>query len=216
MDPANPVVKLCSQGMQAEAEGRDADARALFRQAWEESRDDYEACVAAHYLARHQPTPELTLHWNRTCLQHADAVNDDRVKGFYASLHLNIAKACLDLGDPAGAREHFALAADRLQDAPPGQYTDWLRFVVAEELRATGAISPRSADACLTALLTAFRTRGDLKSLALLLPSYLGDLGTDEDLTRLTTALHTIHASRWLPEDEQHTLSQAIATLTAH
>lgn len=66
----------------------------------------------------------------------------------------------------------------------------------------------------LTSLLTALLARGDLKSLALLLPSYLGDLGTDEDLTRLTTSLHMLHASRWLPEDEQHTFSQAITTLT--
>nr|BFF02017.1 hypothetical protein GCM10020241_36920 [Streptoalloteichus tenebrarius] len=42
MDPDNPVVRLCVQGMQAEAEGRDADARDLFQRAWETAGDDYE------------------------------------------------------------------------------------------------------------------------------------------------------------------------------
>lgn len=55
-DPENVVVRLCAQGMQAEAEGRDAQARDLFLQAWEAAEDDYDACIAAHYLARHQPT----------------------------------------------------------------------------------------------------------------------------------------------------------------
>jgi hypothetical protein len=56
MDPNNPVVRLCAAGMAAEGEGRPADAKALFEQAWAESRDDFEACIAAHYVARHQAT----------------------------------------------------------------------------------------------------------------------------------------------------------------
>ncbi|MGO4418780.1 hypothetical protein AB4Z54_08470 [Streptomyces sp. MCAF7] len=93
MDPDNPIVRLCVQGMTAEAEGRGDDARALFQRAWDTAADDYEACVAAHYLARHQPTPEETLRWNQECLDRADAVGDDRVRGFYASLHLNMGQA---------------------------------------------------------------------------------------------------------------------------
>ncbi|MGR6917674.1 hypothetical protein ACU635_25835 [[Actinomadura] parvosata] len=30
--------------------------------------------MAAHYLARPQPTPELTLHWNQECLNRANLV----------------------------------------------------------------------------------------------------------------------------------------------
>jgi hypothetical protein len=36
VDPGNPVVKLCAQGMQAECEGRDDLARRLFARAWDE------------------------------------------------------------------------------------------------------------------------------------------------------------------------------------
>ena len=49
MDAENPVVKLCVEGMTAEGEGRMAEARALFRKAWDARSDEYEACVAAHY-----------------------------------------------------------------------------------------------------------------------------------------------------------------------
>ncbi|MER5768737.1 hypothetical protein [Streptomyces sp. NPDC001985] len=124
MNPDNPVVGLCAQGMRAEAEGRDDDARGHFERAWESAADDYEACVAAHYLARHQPTPELTLHWNQECLNRADRAGDDRVRGFHASLHLNMAKAYTDLGDPGRARAHFEHAATRVDELPPGQYSD--------------------------------------------------------------------------------------------
>ncbi|MFC4114528.1 hypothetical protein [Nonomuraea zeae] len=215
MDPSTPVVRLCAQGMQAEAEGRDTDAGSLFRQAWESAGDDYEACVAAHYLARHQSTPQQTLHWNQECLNRADLVGDDRVKGFYASLHLNMAKAYGDLDEPEKAREHFELAATRIDDVPPGQYADWARVAIAEGLRSTGAARPRVADDLLTALFTKFRERGDLKALGLTLPAYLTDLGTEADQVRLTTALHMLHAARWLPADEQHLLSTAISKLTS-
>ncbi|MCX5300343.1 hypothetical protein OG898_28335 [Streptomyces sp. NBC_00193] len=64
-NPEDIVVQLCVQGMQAEARGPDVRARDLFLQTWEAAEDDYDACLAAHYLARHQPTPQETLHWTR-------------------------------------------------------------------------------------------------------------------------------------------------------
>ncbi|MGW2839241.1 hypothetical protein ACWCWD_15750 [Streptomyces sp. NPDC001493] len=215
MDPDNPVIALCAQGMQAEAEGRDADAARLFEQAWESAADDYEACVAAHYLARHQPTPERTLHWNRECLHRADLVGDERVAAFYPSLHLNMAKAHQDLGEPDEARDNFRLAAARIGAVPPGPYADWVRVAVAEGLRTTGAAVPRDADRLLSALLAGFCARGDLKALGLILPAHLADLGTEEDRVRLATALHMVHAARWLPEDEQRLLGRAVGALAA-
>lgn len=82
MDPNNAIVKLCSEGMKAESEGRIDDARSLFERAWEASTDDYEACIAAHYLARHQPDAESTFRWNEEALRRANAVEGDRVRGF--------------------------------------------------------------------------------------------------------------------------------------
>ncbi|GAA4059357.1 hypothetical protein [Actinomadura miaoliensis] len=212
MNPDNPVVQLCSHGMQAEAEGRDADARAAFEQAWKIASDDYEACVAAHYLARHQPTAQETLRWNQESLDRADRVGDGRVKGFYASLHLNMAKAYRDLADPDQARRHFELAAAHIDDVPDGQYADWNRFAIAEGLRSVGA-APRAADDLLKDLLASFCARADLKALGLVVTPYLADLGTEADRTRLQTALHMLHAARSLPEDEQKALGKAISSL---
>jgi hypothetical protein len=64
MDLNNPVIKLCIEGTRAEFEGRTDDARILYSQAWEARKDDYDACVAAHYVARFQGTPEDNLRWN--------------------------------------------------------------------------------------------------------------------------------------------------------
>ncbi|MFV0128918.1 hypothetical protein ACLGI4_14560 [Streptomyces sp. HMX112] len=83
---------------------------------------------------------------------------------------------------------------------PPGPYGDWLRFAIAEGLRSTGGSAPRAVDGLLAKLCSGFRARADLKALGLVLPAYLGDLGTDEDLAQLSTALHMVHAGRWLPD----------------
>ncbi|WP_243744738.1 hypothetical protein [Streptomyces hainanensis] len=148
MDPHNEVVGLCAAGMAAEAAGERARARELFERAWAAAGDDYERCVAAHYVARHQDTPAATLRWNEDCLRYADAVGDDRVAGFRASLHLNIARARRDLGDHEPARAHLALAAEHIPAVPEGEYRNWLRLAVADGRRAAAgpaAARPRGA-----------------------------------------------------------------------
>lgn len=122
MDPNDPVVRLCAEGMQAEAAGRPDDARALFERAWAARRDDFDACVAAHYVARHQASDAETLAWNRRALDHARAVGDGRADGLYASLHLNLGRSYEVTGDAGAARAQYALAAERLTDVPAGPY----------------------------------------------------------------------------------------------
>ncbi|MCZ4084647.1 hypothetical protein [Streptomyces antarcticus] len=233
MNTDQQTVRLCAQGMAAEAEGRDDDARDLFREAWDSAGDDYEACVAAHYLARQQPTPEAALHWNRTCLELADRVGDARVAGFRPSLHGTIGRARLDLGRPAEARYHFEAAADALGTLPAGPYADWLRLCVARGLRTTGAATDGTdtatttgaadgggyehgyADGPLRPLLALLCERADLEALSLLLPPYTGNLHRPEDEERLTTALRMLHAERRLPEAEQALLGEAIGLRAA-
>lgn len=112
MDLTNPVVKLCLEGTRAEFEHRLEAARALYQQAWDAHRDDYEACIAAHYLARFQEHPEELLAWNEIALEHANAVQDERVKEFYPSLYLNLGNAHELLGDQEEAQKYYQLAAD--------------------------------------------------------------------------------------------------------
>ncbi|MQS06314.1 hypothetical protein [Streptomyces alkaliphilus] len=216
MDPNNPVVRLCGEGMTAEAEGREEEARELFRRAWDAASDDREACVAAHYLARHQPGPEETLHWNRECLRLAERVGDDRVRGFHASLHGSIGRALLELGRPGEAGPHFTAAADGLPDLPPGPYADWLRLCVARGLRETDpgpANTP--AEERLNALVAAWCARADLDALALVLPALRGDPRIPGDGERLTIVLRMLLAERRLPAGERETLTAVISARTA-
>lgn len=88
--------------------GKADEAKCLHQEAWEARTDDYEACIVAHYLARVQRTPDEVLNWNRESLRYADAVNDERVAGFYPSLYLNMGKAYEDLGKRRGAEVLWA------------------------------------------------------------------------------------------------------------
>lgn len=138
MDLDNPVLKLCQDGMQAEAEGRPADARALFEQAWARRTDDYDACVVAHYLARQQEDPEEILRWNQEALRHADAVGDNRVAAFYPSLHVSVAMAHERLGDTVAARTAFERAAEQVAALPTDAYAEQLQAAVTDGLRRLG------------------------------------------------------------------------------
>jgi tetratricopeptide (TPR) repeat protein len=111
MDTTNPVIQLCIQGALAELEKRRDDARALYQQAWNLHGDGYEACIAAHYLARFQDTPEETLHWNQVALEHAIAVGDERVAEFYPSLYLNLGRSHEILENMDKAQSYYHLAA---------------------------------------------------------------------------------------------------------
>jgi hypothetical protein len=112
MDTTNPIIQLCIQGARAEFEHRLDDARAFYQQAWELHSDDYEACIAAHYLARFQDSPEKSMYWNRVALEHATAVNDERVKEFYPSLYLNMGYSHEVLGNDKEAKKYYKLAAE--------------------------------------------------------------------------------------------------------
>jgi hypothetical protein len=122
IDPTNPVVALCARGM--ELEGTPAEARRLFEEAWAMRRDDFDAAVAAHFVARHQATPEETLRWNALAVQHGAAVTDGRADGLLASLYLNLGDSQLNLGDRSSAATSAQKAAEYLAVLPEGGYRD--------------------------------------------------------------------------------------------
>lgn len=111
MDLDNPVIRLCAEGTRAELARRTDDARRLYLEAWAAATDDYEACVAAHYLARFQDTPEETLRWNQEALARAENVGDERVRGFYPSLYVNLGSSHEALGNQREADHYYKLAA---------------------------------------------------------------------------------------------------------
>lgn len=111
MDTDNPIIKLCVAGTQAEFNGNMEAACALYQQAWVNSTDDYEACIAAHYLARCQKTPEDIFYWNQISLERAQTVDNERVEDFYPSLYLNMGRSYELLGNKAEAEKYYSLAA---------------------------------------------------------------------------------------------------------
>jgi len=108
--PFNNVVKRCLQGMEMEEKGKPEEAAKLFLQSWHEATDDCEKFLAAHYVARQQPTASDKLSWLETSLQFALQTNDDAIKSAFPSLYLNIAKCYEDLNDPGRAKENMDLA----------------------------------------------------------------------------------------------------------
>src|SRR5512139_3746153 len=108
MNTSNPVIQLCMDGTRAEFEHRLEDARVLYQQAWDARTDDYEACIAAHYVARLQESAEECLRWNQVALDHANAINDERVKDFYPSLYLALGRL---IGNQREAHRYYELAA---------------------------------------------------------------------------------------------------------
>src|SRR3954463_12731726 len=101
-------------------------ARALFAQAWESRRDDYEASIAAHFLARHQSSPSDVLHWNRVAAAHAEAAPEGRAQPLLASLYLNLADSYLALGLSADAASVTERGIGALHFLPAGGYRDFV------------------------------------------------------------------------------------------
>jgi hypothetical protein len=124
VDPENPVVQLCAAGMAVEGDA--PAARELFAKAWALHRDDYEASIAAHYVARHQSSPEETLRWNAVAVQHAEAAADDRVNILLASLYLNLAESHRVVGNSAEAAAAGRRAREALIHLPAGEYRDFV------------------------------------------------------------------------------------------
>ena len=138
MDPNNPVARLCVRGMECEAQGLLSDASRLFLSAWNQSTNDFERCIAAHYVARHQKDPLEALRWNQLSLDHANAVCDGRVHGFYPSLYLNLGKAYEDLGNKDDAKRFYAKSASVLEVLPEGRYGSVIRDAVNRALLRLG------------------------------------------------------------------------------
>ena len=127
-DSTNPVMALCAEGMAAE--GTPAEALQLFERAWAARRDDFDAAVAAHFLARHQPTADETLRWNALAVRHAEAVSDGRAAAMMASLYLNLGDAQANVGDAEAAAASARHADAHLAAVPDGGYREFVALGV--------------------------------------------------------------------------------------
>ena len=70
LDPDNPVLALCAAGMAVAGDA--VAATDFFARAWAARADDFEAAVAAHYVARVQATVAEKLAWDARAASHAE------------------------------------------------------------------------------------------------------------------------------------------------
>ncbi|GAA5076304.1 hypothetical protein HNP84_005085 [Thermocatellispora tengchongensis] len=136
MTTADETMKRIEDAMALQHAGETDGARQRFTEIWEEiapDGDPFHRCVLAHYMADLQQDPRDELAWDLRALEAAASVTDERarqhhasltIRGFYPSLHLNLAADYHRLGDSALARTHLAQARrhlDTLQDDGYGQ-----------------------------------------------------------------------------------------------
>ena len=110
INPENAIVSLCAQGMEKEGEGDKETAITMFQLAWETATSDYERCIAAHYVARHQDNIDSKLEWDKISLEMALKTKDIAINEFLPSLYLNVAKCYEDMRDLTNAAIHYQAA----------------------------------------------------------------------------------------------------------
>lgn len=124
IDGQSEVARLCAEGMSVD--GDPAAANALFMQAWESRRDDYEASIAAHFVARHQASPEDTVRWNQLAVDHAEAVHDGRALPLLASLYLNLGESLRVTGQSSPALDAATRGLAALDHLPLDGYRNFV------------------------------------------------------------------------------------------
>jgi len=212
-DPNNKMVQLCVEGMNAEAQGNIELAKQCFQHAWDIAADDFEAFTAAHYVARNQDNPNDALHWNKEALRLAIATGKDDIKPYYPSLYLNVAKSYETLGNYDEAAKYYTLAAECSSSLPAGKYGEMIKMCISEGLKRTNVTIQHNI--ALDGLIDNWCNTRQLKPLAIILPAYLGNLGTESDTNKLVSALHYLAAIKCLQPNDQQTVEGLIDTLVA-
>ena len=111
MDLNRPAIALCAEGTELEFKKRLAEARQRYAEAWECAVDDYEKCIAAHYVGHLAETAESQLFWHTTALAHANKAEAAQVASFMPSLYVNLGLAYEQTGDAKQAKHFYDLAA---------------------------------------------------------------------------------------------------------
>ncbi|MEV6766296.1 hypothetical protein AB0N16_37870 [Streptomyces sp. NPDC051105] len=94
-------------------------------------------CTLAHYLADTQDDPSDELAWDLRALSAADeAAGAEGLRGFYPSLHLNLAADYVKLGRTEAARTHLRRARGAAAALGDDGYGDGVRAAISRlELR---------------------------------------------------------------------------------
>ncbi|MFE9396741.1 hypothetical protein [Streptomyces flavidovirens] len=118
------------------------EARNRLGELWAEIGEDgdpFHRCTLAHYMADTQDDAGDELAWDLRALAAADGLTDERVarhdssvavRGFYPSLHLNLAADYLKLHRPEAARAHLGRARAASDALGDDGYGDGVRAAI--------------------------------------------------------------------------------------
>ncbi|MFG2352894.1 hypothetical protein [Streptomyces sp. NPDC048521] len=115
------------------------EARSRFLDLWAEigqNGDPLHRCTLAHYLADTQDDPADELAWDLRALSAAEELADGRggdplsVRGFFPSLHLNLAADYVKLGRAEAARSHLRRARSAAGLLADDGYGDGVRAAI--------------------------------------------------------------------------------------
>ncbi|WP_405784374.1 hypothetical protein [Streptomyces sp. NBC_00859] len=117
------------------------EARNRFAGLWDEigeTGDTLHRCTLAHYMADTQDDPEDELLWDLRALAAAEGLDEDEgrhpsataVRGFYPSLHLNLAADYLKLHRREAARVHLERARSTTGALAEDGYGDGVRAAI--------------------------------------------------------------------------------------
>lgn len=141
-EPAEMLVRI---GAAAELgrRGDRASARRAVDELWRtigSDGDPFHRCALAHSAADVQDDVADELVWDLRALAAADELTDERVaaggvaspvRGFYPSLHLNLADAYRRLGDLPRARDHLDRGLAAVDALPDDGYGEQVRGALA-------------------------------------------------------------------------------------
>lgn len=105
--PFNPIVKLCLQGMELEAQNNLGKALNIYVQAWNEARNDFEKYLTSYYIAKLQEEKHQKLFWLESTLSFALKANNPAVNTALPSLYQTIAECYESSGEFEKAKEYL-------------------------------------------------------------------------------------------------------------
>lgn len=124
----------------AETAGDAAGARVAYEEAWAATSNDFERCIAAHYVPRVIDDAHEKLRWNEDALAFANAVGDERVTSFLPSLHAGVGMCLLDMGDAVGAVEALEAGMRSIDAVPEDAFRQGLSDMIGERLAQARAL----------------------------------------------------------------------------
>jgi hypothetical protein len=141
---ADDTMAAITRAVTAGRAGSPDSARDALRRIWDSlgpQGDPLHRCTLAHYLADLHDDAAQALMWDTRALDAADSLTDDRahwhhaglhVRGFYPSLHLNIADNLRRLGSFDAAQHHLAAAREYFDALGNDAYGATIRTAVDE------------------------------------------------------------------------------------